>query len=87
MTRDEATQKFYMALARTQPSAQVSSFNWCGGVADALIDLGLLKVDIGSTNPLEALALSMGLAGSSGPMTAAKVHNHLEILGFKVAKK
>lgn len=87
MTRDEATQKFYTALLYGDPGAQVNSFNWCCGVVDALIAIGLLKVDMDPTTPLEALALSMDLAGSSGPLTAAKVRGHLENLGFKVAKK
>ncbi len=88
MTRDEATQKFYTALLyQKPPGAQVNSFNWCGGMVDALAAIGVLKIDVAPDNPLEALALSMVRAGVSGSLTAAKVHGYLEDLGFKVVKK
>lgn len=87
MTRDEARNKFYMALMRNPPETQVNSFNWCGGVVDGLVGLGVLKVDSGIRSPLEALALSISLAESSGTLTADKVAGHLEVFGFRVAKK
>jgi hypothetical protein len=78
--------EFYKALRSVPPEAQTNSYNWCGGVVDGLVDLEILKLDSVPTNPLEALALSMGSAMSSGPLTAAKVAGHLEALGFAVVK-
>ena len=90
MTRDEATGKLYRQLLYMRPGTQVNSFDWCGGIVDALIDLNLLKVDADADplNPLQVLARSLNLATQSlGPLTAAKVNGHLEDLGFKVVKK
>ncbi len=87
MTRDEAIKKFYMALFRNPPGVQVGSLNWCGGVVDGLVDLGVLKVDSGFYHPLQALAEAMNLTSSSGPLTADRVANHLDAMGFKVVKK
>ncbi len=37
--------KFYMALIQIPPGSQVNSSNWCGGVVDGLVDLGVLKLE------------------------------------------
>jgi hypothetical protein len=87
MTRDEATRKLFNALMRKSPSSEVNNLNWCGAVVDGLADLEILKLDYNPDNHLEALAMSMELARSSGPLTAAKVAGHLEVMGFKVVKK
>lgn len=88
MTRDEATIAFHTGLLNSlRPGVEVNSFSWCGAVVDGLGRLGILKLDSVPDNPLEALALSMSLAQSSGPLTAAKVAGHLEVMGFSVVKK
>lgn len=89
MTRDEAAEKFCRALIRMPPEAQVNSFNWCGGIVDALIAIGVLKVDEPIYDPVQALASAMCSARDegSGTLTAARVNAFLEQYGFKVAKK
>jgi hypothetical protein len=65
----------------------VNSRNWCKALVSGLIEIGVLRVDLDPASPLEALALSMELAKSSGALTAAKVAGHLEVMGFKVVKQ
>ena len=89
MTRDEVVRKFYKTLACSPASHQVNGFDWCGGMVDALIAIGVLEVDEPIDNPMVALASAMTSARDegSGALTAVRVSAFLDQYGFKVVKK
>ena len=80
MTRDQALRTVRAITESAMTERQIADF------VDSLRALQILHVEDDLT-ALEALAASLDLANSTGPLTAAKVAGHLNVFGFSIARK
>ena len=84
MTRDEAITKLYMALMRVPLGTQVNSANWCGGVVDGLVDLGVLELE--ATEDKDRMSAAKYLDVVLGDQRAYAVIDILTKNGFKITR-